>query len=185
VGELIVGHAPGSDADYRRLAKAATRQHVTIGTVSQGESFELDGVRIDVLWPLPPAAGEHVTSGNNDSVVLRLVYGSVSFVLTGDAERPAEDQLAASGIDLKADLIKAGHHGSKTSSSNEFLDKVQPRYAVISVGIRSRFGHPNKEVLDRFQSRGVQLLWTGRDGMVTAKTDGSQLAVSTYGTPYH
>jgi competence protein ComEC len=184
VGELIVGHAPGSDADYRRLAKAAARQHVAIGTVSQGEGFELDGVKVDVLWPLAPA-GDHVTSGNNDSIVLRLVDGSVSFLLTGDAERPAEEQLAASGIDLKADLIKAGHHGSKTSSSDEFLDKVQPRYAVVSVGIRSRFGHPNKEVLDRFQARGVRLLWTGRDGMVTANTDGSTLSVSSYGTANH
>lgn len=182
VGELIVGHSPPSDGTFRRLRRSAARAGIPIGSVSQGESFELDGVKIRVLWPQPPQtdANARVTSGNNDSVVLLLTYGSVNIMMTGDIESPAEQSLAESGVDLHADLLKAPHHGSKTSSTDAFLDRVQPKYAVISVGVRSRFGHPNKEVVDRYNERGIKLYWTGRDGTVTATTDGASLSVSNY-----
>jgi competence protein ComEC len=183
VGELIVGHAPASDGTFRRLKRSAAHASVSIGTVSQGEGFEMDGVKIEVLWPQSPQAdgsGKPPTSGNNDSVVLRLSYGSVNVIMTGDIEQGAEQSLAASGIDLHADLVKVPHHGSKTSSTDAFLDRVQPKYAVVSVGVRSRFGHPNKEVVDRYAQRGIKLYWTGRDGMVTAKTDGTTISITNY-----
>ncbi|HEY6328567.1 MAG TPA: ComEC/Rec2 family competence protein, partial [Blastocatellia bacterium] len=162
VGELLVGHVPPSDGTFRRLKRSAEKSRIPIGTVSAGQGFELDGVKIEVFWPGIPGgsdSGKAVTSGNNDSVVLRLSYGSVSIVMTGDIEQPAEQSLAESGIDLHADLLKVPHHGSKTSSTDEFLDRVQPKYAVVSVGIRSRFGHPNKEVVDRYLQRGIKLYW--------------------------
>jgi competence protein ComEC len=183
VGELIVGHAPASDGTFRRLKRSAVHANVSIGTVSQGEGFEMDGVKIEVLWPQSPQAdgsGKPPTSGNNDSVVLRLTYGGVNVIMTGDIEQGAEQSLSASGIDLHADLVKVPHHGSKTSSTDAFLDRVQPKYAVVSVGVRSRFGHPNKEVVDRYAQRGIKLYWTGRDGMVTAKTDGTTLSITNY-----
>jgi competence protein ComEC len=112
--------------------------------------------------------------------VLRLIYGSVSFLLTGDIENPAEQELVARGIDLHADVLKVPHHGSRTSSTEEFVDAVKPKYAIVSVGQRSRFGHPNQEVVDRYASHGIDLLWTGRDGTISATTDGSRLTVKAY-----
>jgi competence protein ComEC len=179
VGELIVGHAPPRDREYRRLERSASGHGVAVGTVASGERFELDGVQIDVLWP-KPAAGSEVTSGNNDSVVLRIVYGSTSFLMAGDLEHPGEESLVQAGVDLHADILKVGHHGSKTSSTDAFLDRVQPKYAVISVGERSRFGHPHAEVVQRYLARGIKLYQTGRDGTVTAETDGNTLKVKTY-----
>ncbi|MFY9573566.1 MAG: ComEC/Rec2 family competence protein, partial [Blastocatellia bacterium] len=179
VGQAVVGHQPTSDPEYNHFREAIARRGLLTATVSTGERFELDGVAIEILWPRPPVEAP-VTSGNDDSVVLRLVYGSVSILLAGDIERAAEDAIVASGVDLAADLLKVPHHGSKTSSSERFINAVNPRYAVISVGERSRFGHPHASVVERYIARGVTWFQTGRDGMVTAQTDGSTLEITSY-----
>ena len=101
-------------------------------------------------------------------------------MLTGDIEEPAEAAIIASGVDLHAEVLKVPHHGSKTSSTSAFLDRVGPRCAIISVGERSRFGHPHKIVVERYLSRGIRLLATGRDGTVTIDTDGASFDVRTY-----
>lgn len=179
VRQAIVGYAPPGDPEYERFAEAARERRTPLYSVAAGQRFEIDGVGVEVLWP-PPANGPKVTSGNDDSVVLRLVYGSVSILLAGDIEQGAEGSLVASGANLRADFLKVPHHGSRTSSTESFIDAVNPRYAVISVGARSRFGHPHPMVVDRYVTRGVRLFQTGRDGMVTMETDGSTLEVATF-----
>lgn len=179
VGQAIVGHAPLVDSEYDRFVNTLRWRKRILTSVSAGERFEIDGVAIEVLWP-PAADGGTVTSGNNDSVVLRLIYGSTSILLAGDIEEPAEEALVKSGIDVRADLLKVPHHGSRTSSTKPFLEAVSPRYAVISVGERSRFGHPHKTVVNRYRELGVKLFQTGRDGMVTINTDGLSLDIRTY-----
>jgi competence protein ComEC len=149
-----------------------------MGSIAQGDNFTLDGVEVQVLWP--PRGDKNSSSGNNDSIVLHLKYGRVAFLLAGDIEQPAETSLCGSDSDLRADLLKVPHHGSKTSSTYPFLDKVNPTYAVISVGVRSRFGHPHPDVVNRYVQRGVELFETGRDGMVTAETDGNHLSVTSF-----
>ena len=179
IGQAIVGHVPSYDLEYQRFAESLRRRQAPLSAVSGGEHFEIDGVRVEVLWP-PKASGAAVTSGNDDSVVLRLVYGSVSMLFAGDIERAAEASLVASGVDLRADLLKVPHHGSRTSSTEAFVNAVNPRYAVISVGERSRFGHPHAAVVERYRARNTRLLQTGRQGTVTAATDGVAMEVSTY-----
>lgn len=179
VREAIVGYAPADDPEYCSFSGSAKRQHVQIYAVAAGEKVEIDGVTVEVLWP-PPANGRAVTSGNDDSVVLRLVYGSISVLLAGDIERNAEESLVASGVDLKADVLKVPHHGSRTSSTDAFVDAVNPKLAVISVGERSRFGHPHASVVNRYMTRGIELLQTGRNGMVTVETEGAAINVTTY-----
>lgn len=179
VRQAVVGHAPTSDAEFEQFRKAIARRNVPISILKAGEHLEIDGVGIDVLWP-PPAQGAPVTSGNDDSIVLRLVYGSISILLAGDIERNAEDSLVAAGANLKADVLKVPHHGSRTSSTEAFVNQVNPRYAVISVGERSRFGHPHASVVERYKAHGVKLLQTGRDGMVTLESDGLTFDIRTY-----
>jgi len=179
VQQAVVGYAVPDGPEFNRFARAAVARRTPLYTVAAGEIFEIDGVTIEVLWP-PPANGREVTSGNDDAVVLRLVYGSVSILLAGDIEQSAEDSLVRSGANLRADLLKVPHHGSRTSSTEEFIDAVNPRYAVISVGERSRFGHPHASVVNRYLMREVKLFQTGRDGMVTVDTDGSGLDISTH-----
>jgi competence protein ComEC len=178
VGELFVGHSPYSSREFRRLSRRARAEHVRIGSMTRGDGFMLEGVDVEVLWP--PPGGKDSQSGNNDSIVLHLKYGGVSFLLAGDIEGPAETSLCSSDSQLRADVLKVPHHGSKTSSTPQFLDRVNPTYAVISVGVRSRFGHPHPDVIGRYLDRGIELFETGRDGMVTAETDGHQLAINSY-----
>jgi competence protein ComEC len=112
--------------------------------------------------------------------VLRFTYGSVSALLTGDIEQKAEAALVRSGAGLRSDVMKVPHHGSKTSSTEEFLNRVQPLCAVVSVGERSRFGHPHASVVGRYLAHNAKLFQTGRDGTVTLETDGAMLEITTY-----
>jgi len=179
VGEALIGRQPAQDPEYRRFDREVERANIPLAALKAGEQFEIQGVAVQVLWP-GPLRGQTVTSGNDDSVVLRLVYGSQAILLAGDVEQQSEEQLVRSGDDLRADVLKVPHHGSKTSSTDLFLDAVRPRCAVISVGERSRFGHPHASVVSRYLQRGVRLFQTGRDGTVSVRTDGATLDVTTY-----
>jgi ComEC/Rec2-related protein len=181
VGELLVGHSPRSDYEFNHLIRRAGQEHVRVAFLSQGDELTIDGVEVQVLWP--PRGGENSSSGNDDSIVLYLKHRSVSFILAGDIEQETERQLCLANKEMHADLLKVPHHGSKTSSTDEFIDRVQPSYAVISVGKRSRFGHPSPAVVGRYRQRGIQLLQTGKDGMVTAQSDGSRLVIRTFLEP--
>jgi competence protein ComEC len=179
IGEALVGHVPTDNSEFIRFRRETQVQSIPVGVLEAGQQFEIQGVLVQVLWP-PRARGSPVTSGNNDSVVVRLVYGSIAVLLAGDIEQPAEDQLVRSGLDLRSDVLKVPHHGSKTSSSEAFLDAVRPRCGIISVGERSRFGHPHSVVVSRYQHRNVRLFQTGLDGTVTMETDGGSINVTTF-----
>jgi competence protein ComEC len=180
VGEAILGRAPGSSTEFERFKTVLDRRRVRVGLVSAFEKFELEGVAIEVLWPPRPSEIEQ-TSGNNDSIVLRFTYGSHSLLLTGDIEQWVEEVLVNSGANLQAVVLKVPHHGSRTSSSQKLLDAVRPSYAIISAGERNRFGHPHKDVVERYLANGARVFQTGRDGMVAVETDGTRLEVKSHG----
>lgn len=177
VGQAIVGNVPYAVPEYERLEEELARSNTPLRRVTAGERYEIEGVFIDILWP-PASTGP--LSENDSSVVLRLTHGNVSVLLAGDIEQAAEEALVASGADLRADLLKIPHHGSKTSSSEAFIERVRPSYGVISVGERSRFGHPADTIVNRYLARRVKLFQTGRDGMITAESDGASLKVGSY-----
>jgi len=135
------------------------------------------GASMTVLAPLvvEPERGK-----NDNSVVVRLDHGDVSFLLPGDPEREGEEMLLKAGAPLGATVLKAGHHGSQTSSTEAFLNAVQPRYVVYAVGARNRFGLPHPDVLRRFIHRGVVDLRTDRDGAIRMETDGTRLTVDVW-----
>jgi ComEC/Rec2-related protein len=177
INQAIVGRVVKHNFQFDAFTGAASRQQAPLTMLNAGERFEIEGVTVETLWPLP--SGQVASkSSNDDSIVLRLSYGENIILMTGDIERESEDSLVQSGVNLRADVLKIPHHGSKTSSTEAFLDAVKPRLAIISVGERSRFGHPHAVVVERYQKRGVNLLQTGRDGMVTVQSDGVTLEVS-------
>src|SRR5262249_55192620 len=108
IGELIVGHSPRTSHEFGRLIRRASLEHVPVASMSQGDKTSVDGVDVEVLWP--PRGDENSTSGNNDSIVLHLKYGSVSILLTGDIEEPAETSLCSRIGEMHADLLKVPHH---------------------------------------------------------------------------
>jgi len=137
-----------------------------------GENFRAGIIDFTVLAPARGFAGSNL---NDASIVVRLDHGDTSFLFTGDAEANNERAMLASGQDLRADVIKIGHHGSRTSTTEAFLDEVQPVAAVISLGRGNRFGHPHSEVLERLAYRGISVYRTDELGTVAMATDGERI----------
>ena len=148
--------------------------HVTQTRVvrhTAGEVFDFDGVRVRVL---APEAGYRPgpVPGNNDSLVLQLSWEGKTALLEGDAESPSEERMLTEG-GLHADFLKVGHHGSRTSTTPDFLAVVAPEWAAVSVGRRNFYGHPNTEVMERLRSAHVRTYRTDMLGLSTFYLDGS------------
>lgn len=144
--------------------------------VRPGDSVAVDGVMLEFLAP-DSAWTAGLSDPNSASVIVRARFGAVRFLLVGDAEREEEEWLLEHAPELGADVLKVGHHGSRTSSTAGFLDAVAPRLAVISVGAGNLYGHPSPEVLAAFVERGVDVLRTDLMGPITIRTDGRTLRV--------
>ena len=112
--------------------------------------------------------------------MLRIRYGDRACLLAADIEKEAEDAILKEGIALRSDVIKVAHHGSKTSSTAAFVDATKPRLAIISVGRTSIFGHPNREVVERWLASGAEVMTTGKNGTISVETDGRALNVRTF-----
>ncbi len=145
-----------------------------------GPPREINGVKLSVLHP--PEENPFL-QGNNASLVLRLSYGEFSFLFSGDVESPAEEEILQTGSDLRSTVLKVPHHGSKTSSTLQFLEAIRPLYAVFTVkpGGRTRLPHP--AVLERYNDLGVRNLRTDTDGAITFTTDGKALRVQSFLPP--
>jgi competence protein ComEC len=186
VGELIdtgEGAARGTMGGYGALLAVAARRQipVTSPSVHCGEWMH-DGVRIEVLAPCKTyESGTFHENTNDNSLVMRLTFGARSILLTGDAE--AEEERSLVGPRVRADVLKVGHHGSATSTSAEWLAAVQPQLAVISTGVRNRFGHPRKRTLDALDGCGAQTLRTDEQGTITVRTNGGSLDWFSWRTP--
>lgn len=116
---------------------------------------------------------------NNMSVVVRIDFGSTSFLFTGDAETPSENAIMKKGLDVHADVLKMGHHGSRTSSGKAFLEQVSPALCVISCGAGNDYGHPHEETLEKLEKRGITPFRTDQDGTVVIGSDGDTLYCAT------
>ncbi len=173
IGRLWIGREVSSQA-LSRLEELAVHQRIPIEHELRGKSFDWDGANGEFLWPEAEPSDTAPAAKNDDSLVLRLSYRTRSILLAGDAERQAENQIVAeSSADLlRSDVLKIGHHGSKNSTTAEFLGAVQPRIGIISVGDANPYGHPSPELLERLAAVGVRILRTDRDGAVHVLTNG-------------
>ncbi|HMT09885.1 MAG TPA: ComEC/Rec2 family competence protein, partial [Pyrinomonadaceae bacterium] len=177
VGNAIFGRASPTDTELDALISALQRRNVPLERLSRGDTFNIGEVRVEIVSPVgAEVAG--AASDNDQSLVMRLVYGKQSFLLTGDIEAGAERRMLASGT-ISSTVVKAPHHGSKTSSTAGFVAAVNARYAVVSAGRRSQFGHPHKEVVGRWRGAGAALLNTAVNGTITFVSDGRTLEVRT------
>jgi competence protein ComEC len=189
VRAALVGRTPPGAVEYAEFAAAMRAASVPVRLVARGDALRFGAVTVEVLYPPPaPASSTNdgeanagaLASGNDDSVVLRVRYGTRCFLLTGDIERGTEQSLIAAGDDLRCDVVKVAHHGSRTSSTAPFVAATRPAFAVVSVGLTSPFGHPDAAVVERWRASGAQVLQTGRRGTISFTTDGHDLAVETF-----
>lgn len=170
--------SPVTDYDtkaFRNFATKVEERGKKLTVPEAGDSFSLGSAKVTVLGPV-----KEYTETNDTSIVLRIVYGELSFLFTGDMESTAEKDLIDSGADLKSTVLKVGHHGSETSSSYRFLKEVAPTYGVISVGTDNSYGHPHEEVLSRYRDADVKLYRTDLQGdILCTSNDGKTLTFTT------
>ncbi|MEW6439365.1 MAG: DNA internalization-related competence protein ComEC/Rec2 [bacterium] len=186
--EIWIGPPTAGDPlDYQEFLISCDRLGVRRRVLcDELEPFSLNGVTVEVLNPSCPGGGEdegaRAATGdpNNLSLVLRLTYGAVSFLLTGDIERTVEDRLLRNPDGLRALVIKVPHHGSRGSSGAAFLEAVSPGVAVVSAGFGNRFGFPSGEVVRRYAEQGALMYRTDLEGAVRMRTDGKTLEVQPY-----
>ena len=170
--ELWVGKNPPT-RDYESLIGEAGQLGITVRSFHTGDAFAYGGVQVSIL--APSAAYQPAASAkNDDSLVLRVAYGKTSTLLEGDAEESSEKQMAALPS-IQSDVLKVGHHGSKTSTTAVFLKAVSPHYAVISAGMHNAFHHPRFETLEHLQESDVVTYRTDVDGMSTFYLDGEHV----------
>jgi competence protein ComEC len=176
IRSALIARKPTNDPEFSKFSQTLTATNTPAEVIQAGDVIHFGAVEVSVLWP--PAAGE--LSTNNDSIVLRLKFGEHSFLLTGDIEKLAERALVESHQDLNADVVKVPHHGSKTSSTDDFVRAIKPSLAIVPVGRHSMFGHPHDEVVQRWQANGATVLTTGECGTITITTDGKQLRLKRF-----
>lgn len=148
---------------------------------SSTADYRLGNLFFDMIFPLQSLQGKTFENYNNSSIVFRLLWGKKIFYFSGDAELQEEDKILAMRLDLRADFLKVGHHGSKTSSSEALLDRMKPLYAAISDGLQNKFKHPHAETIEHLMARKIEILRTDLDGMIEAVSDGKDLQVRTLG----
>ena len=170
-------YAPVTEADtkcFRDFVKYTQRQGLSVEVPAAGTVWQLGSATITQLGPVA-----QYSDTNDTSLVLRLDYGSTSFLLTGDMEADAERDLVNTGANLKADVLQVGHHGSSTSTSYIFLNSVLPEMGVISCGVNNKYGHPHEETLSILRDAGVDVYRTDLLGTITIGSDGRNYTVGT------
>lgn len=156
---------------FRKMTETARKQGTQILVPAEGDTLRLGGAEVTVLCCWPEAVGYGRV--NDASIVLRIDYGGTRFLFMGDAEEWTENSLLDAGADLRADVLKVAHHGSRYSTSAAFLEAVSPAWAVITAGAGNEFGHPHAETLERLAARGCTVLRTDTDGAVVLISDGA------------
>ena len=180
VDEAIVGRVALDDPELTTFMEAASRIGTPVTRILRGDRIEIAGVTVEVLSPPDADVATGARTANNDSVVLRFVRGTRSFLLAGDIEREGELDLLKYAGSIAADVIKVPHHGSRTSSTSAFVAATRTTLAIIPVGRSSRYGHPHDEVVDRWQGAGAVVITTGQNGTTTVSTDGTDLRIDSF-----
>ena len=164
---------------YKKFLEAVENSKSKFSSIREGLLIELDeNILIQALWPPEPL---FITSSlsNNNSAVLKIIYGNTTFLLPGDIEKPAETKLLKYATGLKSDVYLAPHHGSRTSSTPPFLKTCSPEIIIISCGYKNKFEHPHPEILERFEKSGAKIYRTDYNGTVSLYSNGEELEVIT------
>lgn len=186
VQQIVITGVSYNYPGYRAFLDLAAQKKISILLVNGQQDFQLlndrrrlkrDGIIFDILFPFESLQGRTFENLNNSSISFRLLYREKIFYFSGDLEIEGEKKLVASGLDLQADVLKAGHHGSRTSSSEPFLNLVRPKVALISCGVKNKFKHPHPETIQHFQEHGIQIFRTDINGRIEVLSDGKSIHI--------
>ncbi|MBU4350959.1 MBL fold metallo-hydrolase [Patescibacteria group bacterium] len=163
----------GLSGEFNEFTTEIENNGSTEVILKKGQKIIIGQLAIEVFAPLESFEGREVNDTNVSSLVLKAVYGNNSFLLTGDAPQSVEKKLVQE--DISSQVLKVGHHGSASSSSDSFLQKVNPEFAVIQVGQNNSYGHPAEEVLERLEKYGIMVMRTDQLGDISFLADGQRL----------
>jgi len=167
-------------AEYRKWQELIKEEKAKITIARMGQKITTrPGLVVDILYPFENLEGQEVKNTNNSSIITRLVFGENTFLFTGDAYKSVERELVKRDISLDSDVLKVGHHGSKTSSSEEFIQVVSPEIAVIQCGKDNPYGHPYPETLAILEKFGIKILRTDINGDIKIISNGFDCRVET------
>ncbi|MCD2502642.1 MULTISPECIES: ComEC/Rec2 family competence protein [unclassified Clostridium] len=161
---------------FEKMINAVTNEGLKITTIKAGDGSKIDlgdGTKVEIFSPVDDKYNEL----NDYSPIMKITFGENSFLFTGDAEKLVEKQVIANGENIDADVLKVGHHGSTTSSSEDFIKEVSPDIAVIPVGEGNDYGHPHKEILELLEKNNINLLRTDFEGTIILESDGENIKV--------
>ena len=171
--ELWTG-ATQDSPEWRSVRQTAERLHIAIRGMQRGTPFTYGGATLQVLAPGPYYTPDAIPK-NDDSLVMRIRFGATSFLLTGDMEKKIERELADAGLLEHDDVLKVGHHGSRTSSNPELLALERPAFGIISAGFDNSYGHPHPLIVRALQERKIAVFRTDEMGLITVVSDGRRL----------
>ena len=168
------GYSPKDNEFFFELMNLTEDLNITMKILNSGNKLLFGKVRLDVLSPIKPLSGDM----NEDSVVIKVIFGKIGFLLTGDLNSNGEKRLIEAGCNLKSDVLKLGHHGAEDANSEEFIDKVVPKIAILSVGKNNRYGYPSEKVIARFEIKKIPLYRTDLHGTIIIQTDGDNISIN-------
>jgi len=177
VGQVLDSGLPHTSSTYEHFLETIDQKNIPYRVAEQGQTIDIDPALM--IFVLSPQKERISDDPNTNSVVLRISYGTVAFLLAGDIGGESENALVRSGYPLDSRILKVGHHGSYSSTSSSFLGRVRPETAIIMVGKDNPFGHPHKQTLDLLKEYGVSLYRTDLDGTVVIRSDGMSYSVKT------
>ena len=164
-------------AEFKKWEILIKEEGSKITIARTGQYISAAGILFEIVYPPDGLEGTSPKNLNRTSIVINLIFGNRSFLLTGDADKSTERELVRQGHLAKIDVLKIGHHGSKTSTSEELLSNTMPEVAVIQVGRNNSYGHPAEEVLEKLKKFGIKILRTDIDGDIKIITDGNNLNI--------
>jgi len=170
-------------AEYKEWKKLIEEEKTEIFIAKAGQKILWESETnnyMEVLYPFENLEGKVFEDSNNTSIISKLVFGKNSFLFTGDAYKNVEGELINKKAEIDSDVLKVSHHGSKTSSSEEFIKSVSPQIAVISAGIGNKYGHPHQEVLELLEKYDIKVSRTDKDGDIKIISDGKNYEVSNF-----
>lgn len=172
IGEIIMPKISHTTKTYKDVLTAIKNKNLTVTAAKAGQTYSFGSANIQVISPVK----DKYENLNQYSAVIRLTYKNTAFLFTGDMEKTNEDELLASSADVKADVLKVAHHGSRTSSTSAFLSAVSPQYAIICVGKDNSYKHPHANVLSRLENT-MTVYRTDMHGTITVTSDGQNISV--------
>ena len=175
IGHVMMPYATNNTVAFERMLESIANKNLRIERPVPGSTVVAGNIELEIVAP----NSESYSNLNNHSIITRLGWGDTSFLFTGDAEVLSENEVLENGFNISATVLDVGHHGSSTSTSENFLDAVNPEFAILSLAADNKYGHPHVEVMERLEARNIAVYRTDTMGTITLRSDGTNISIAT------